>query len=236
MDKVMVVENVTKRYRLGLMNLTTFNNEKYITALDNISFSIDKGERIGLIGNNGAGKSTLLKLISKLTSPDEGYIGYNGKLTSMLEVGTGFNNELTGRENIYLNGAILGMRKKQIDERIDDIIAFSEMEEFIDTPIKRYSTGMYTRLAFAVAIYLSADIVLMDEVLAVGDINFQKKSINKMLEIATRQDRTIIFSSHNMDLSRKLCNRVIYLDKGKIIFDGDVDKGIKLYLDNNNYD
>lgn len=232
----MVVENITKRYRLGLINLTTFNNEKYITALDNISFSIDKGERIGLIGNNGAGKSTLLKLISKLTSPDEGYIGYNGKLTSMLEVGTGFNNELTGRENIYLNGAILGMRKKQIDERIDDIIAFSEMEEFIDTPIKRYSTGMYTRLAFAVAIYLSADIVLMDEVLAVGDINFQKKSINKMLEIATRQDRTIIFISHNMDLIRKLCNRVIYLDKGKIIFDGDVDKGIKLYLDNNNYD
>ena len=232
----MVVENITKRYRLGLMNLTTFNNEKYITALDNISFSIDKGERIGLIGNNGAGKSTLLKLISKLTSPDEGYIGYNGKLTSMLEVGTGFNNELTGRENIYLNGAILGMRKKQIDERIEDIIAFSEMEEFIDTPIKRYSAGMYTRLAFAVAIYLSADIVLMDEVLAVGDINFQKKSINKMLEIATRQDRTIIFISHNMDLIRKLCNRVIYLDKGKIIFDGDVDKGIKLYLDNNNYD
>ena len=232
----MLVENVSKRYKLGLLNLRSFNNEKYITALDNISFSINKGERIGLIGNNGAGKSTLLKLISKLTSPDSGYIGYNGKLTSMLEVGTGFNNELTGRENIYLNGAILGMSKKEIDDRLNDIIAFSEIGEFIDTPIKRYSTGMHTRLAFAVAIYLSADIVLMDEVLAVGDNAFQKKSINKMLEIAKKQDRTIIFISHNMELIKKLCNRIIYLDKGKIIFDGDVDKGIKLYQDNNNYD
>lgn len=232
----MVVENITKRYKLGLMNLRTFNNDKYITALDNINFSVKKGERIGLIGNNGAGKSTLLKLISKLTSPDEGYIGYDGKLTSMLEVGTGFNNELTGRENIYLNGAILGMRKKEIDDRIDDIISFSEIEEFIDTPIKRYSSGMYTRLAFAVAIYLSSDIVLMDEVLAVGDIAFQNKSINKILEIAKQQDRTIIFISHNMKLIKKLCNRIIYLDKGKIIFDGDVDKGIKLYQERNNYD
>ena len=232
----MLVENVSKRYKLGLTNLRSFKNDKYIKALDNISFSVNKGERIGLIGNNGAGKSTLLKLISKLTSPDEGYIGYNGKLTSMLEVGTGFNNELTGRENIYLNGAILGMSKKEIDDKLDDIISFSEIEEFIDTPIKRYSSGMYTRLAFAVAIYLSADIVLMDEVLAVGDTSFQKKSINKMLEIAKRKDRTIFFISHNMELIKELCNRIIYLDKGKIIFDGDVNEGIKLYLERNNND
>ena len=232
----MLVENVSKRYKLGLTNLRSFKNDKYIKALDNISFSVNKGERIGLIGNNGAGKSTLLKLISKLTSPDEGYIGYNGKLTSMLEVGTGFNNELTGRENIYLNGAILGMSKKEIDDKLDDIISFSEIEEFIDTPIKRYSSGMYTRLAFAVAIYLSADIVLMDEVLAVGDTSFQKKSINKMLEIAKRKDRTIFFISHNMELIKELCNRIIYLDKGKIIFDGDVEEGIKLYLERNNND
>ena len=232
----MLVENVSKRYKLGLTNLRSFKNDKYIKALDNISFSVNKGERIGLIGNNGAGKSTLLKLISKLTSPDEGYIGYNGKLTSMLEVGTGFNNELTGRENIYLNGAILGMSKKEIDDKLDDIISFSEIEEFIDTPIKRYSSGMYTRLAFAVAIYLSADIVLMDEVLAVGDTSFQKKSINKMLEIAKRKDRTIFFISHNMELIKELCNRILYLDKGKIIFDGDVEEGIKLYLERNNND
>ena len=232
----MVVENVSKSYKLGLTNLRSFNNDKYITALDDISFTVNKGDRIGLIGNNGAGKSTLLKLISKLTSPDEGYIGYNGKLTSMLEVGTGFNNELTGRENIYLNGAILGMSKKEIDNKLNDIISFSEIEEFIDTPIKRYSSGMYTRLAFAVAIYLSADIVLMDEVLAVGDINFQKKSIQKMLEIAKSEDRTIFFISHNMELIKELCTRIIYLDSGSIIYDGNVEEGIKLYLERNNND
>lgn len=256
-EVVLKVEHLTKRYRLGVLGATTFKrylqsqvakfmgkedpNTKIghkhiendiITAVNDVSFSLKKGERVALIGNNGAGKSTLLKLICRISKADEGYIGYNGRITSMLEVGTGFNGELTGRENIYLNGTILGMRKEQIDTKFDDIVEFSEIGEFIDTPVKRYSSGMYVRLAFAVAAFLSSNIVVMDEVLAVGDVNFQRKCIDKMLELAQSEDRTVIYVSHNMATVKELCTRGIVLDKGRLIFDGDVEKAINIYSKN----
>lgn len=248
-EVVLRIENVSKLYQMGKVDLKSaredirrFINKEEIdptrvhVALNGVTFDAYKGDRIGLLGKNGAGKSTLLKLICRITLPSQGYIGYNGRLTSMLETGTGFSPELTGRENIYLSGALLGMRKKEIDEKLPEIVRFSEIDNFLDTPIKRYSSGMGLRLGFAVSSFLSADIVVMDEVLAYGDIGFQNKCINKTLEIARREDRTIIYVSHNMDTIRDLCNRVIVLDKGKLVFDGSVEDGIRKYTEITEHD
>ena len=256
-DELMLkIENVSKVYRLGEIGGTTlrdelqrlkakilhkedptkkigaknYNKGERFKALDNISFEVKKGERIGIIGHNGAGKSTLLKLISRVTGPTEGKICLNGRVASMLEVGTGFHPELTGRENVYMNGAILGMTKKEIDAKMEDIIEFSEVRQFIDTPVKRYSSGMYVKLAFSVAAHLDSEIVIMDEVLAVGDVAFQNKCLNKMRSISEEEGRTIIYVSHNMNTVLQLCNRVIVLKNGIIIFDGNVEKGINKYL------
>ncbi|MEE0409590.1 MAG: polysaccharide ABC transporter ATP-binding protein [Clostridia bacterium] len=257
-ETMIEIDNITKTYRLGTIGGGTLKgdiqsfwarlrhkddpnlrigekgykkNEKF-TALDGVSFDVKKGETIGLIGRNGAGKSTLLKLLSRVTAPTEGEIRIKGKISSMLEVGTGFHPELTGRENVYLNGAILGMSRKEVDERIEDIIEFSECRQFIDTPVKRYSSGMFVKLAFSVAAHLNSDIMLMDEVLAVGDMAFQKKCIEKMVSVAKDEGKTIIYVSHNMQTIRQLCSRCVVLDKGKVIFNGDVEDAINVYLKN----
>ena len=260
MEELMIkIENVKKTYKLGEIGGTTlrdelqrlfakirkkedptrrigaknYNKGEKFNALNGVSFEVKKGEAIGLIGHNGAGKSTLLKLLSRVTAPTEGTISLNGRIASMLEVGTGFHPELTGRENIYMNGAILGMTKKEIDSKIEQIIDFSEVRQFIDTPVKRYSSGMYVKLAFSVASHLDSEIVLMDEVLAVGDMAFQNKCIKKMREIAD-SGRTIIYVSHNMNTIRNLCDRVIVLNKGQVVFNGDVEEGISKYLGTDN--
>ena len=257
MEELMIkIENVSKQYKLGQIGGTTLREElqrwhakwhgeedptkkigdkdyhmgETFMALDGVSFAVRKGERIGIIGHNGAGKSTLLKLISRVTAPSSGRIRLNGRVASMLEVGTGFHGELTGRENIYMNGAILGMTKKEIDAKMEDIIDFSEVRQFIDTPVKRYSSGMYVKLAFSVAAHLDSEIMIMDEVLAVGDMAFQKKCLDKMRNIADSEGRTILYVSHNMNTIRQLCNRVIVLTHGKVLFEGDVEAGIKNYL------
>jgi lipopolysaccharide transport system ATP-binding protein len=188
---------------------------------------------VGIIGRNGAGKSTLLKILSRITSPTRGRVDIYGRVGSLLEVGTGFHPELTGRENIYLNGAILGMTKEEVRRKFDEILAFAEVEKFIDTPVKRYSSGMYVRLAFAVAAHLEPEILLVDEVLAVGDAEFQKKCLGKMGDVA-KQGRTVLFVSHNMAAMRRLCSRCIYLNKGYIAFDGNTEKTIGIYLDTSN--
>lgn len=255
-ELMLKVENVSKIYRLGEIGGTTlrdelqrlkakvfkkedptkkigsknYNKGEKFKALDNISFEVKKGERIGIIGHNGAGKSTLLKLISRVTGPTEGEIHLNGRVASMLEVGTGFHPELTGRENIYMNGAILGMTKKEIDAKMEDIIEFSEVRQFIDTPVKRYSSGMYVKLAFSVAAHLDSEIMIMDEVLAVGDMNFQNKCLTKMKEVSEQDNKTILYVSHNMNTIRKLCDKVIVLDHGTIVFEGNVDEGIGIYM------
>ncbi len=200
-------------------------------ALNGIDLTVYKGEALGIIGVNGAGKSTMLKLLSRVTAPTEGEIDIYGRIASMLEVGTGFNGEMTGRENIYMNGAILGMTKAEIDSKMEQIIDFSEVRDFIDTPVKRYSSGMYVKLTFSVAAHLDSEIMIMDEILAVGDMAFQKKCLDKMREAAKREGRTILYVSHNMNTIRQLCDRCIVLDKGRIIFDGDVDKAIAVYTD-----
>lgn len=205
------------------------SNGETFMALNGVDLTIHKGEAVGIIGSNGAGKSTLLKLLSRVTAPSEGEIDIYGRVASMLEVGTGFHGELTGRENVYMNGAILGMTKSEIDAKMEDIIEFSEVREFIDTPVKRYSSGMYVKLAFSVAAHLDAEIMIMDEVLAVGDINFQQKCLKKMRSVALEDGRTVLYVSHNMGTIKTLCNRCIVLDKGKIIFDGDVDEAIGIY-------
>lgn len=202
-------------------------------ALNGIDLTIYEGERVGIIGRNGAGKSTLLKLLSRVTAPTEGDIDIYGRITSMLEVGTGFNGQMTGRENIYMNGAILGMTKAEIDSKMEDIIEFSEVREFIDTPVKRYSSGMFVKLAFSVAAHLDSEIMIMDEVLAVGDMAFQKKCLDKMSEVSETEGRTILYVSHNMNTIRRLCDRCIVLDEGKVVFDGDVEKAIEVYLGEN---
>lgn len=199
-------------------------------ALNGIDLTIYQGEAVGIIGSNGAGKSTLLKLLSRVTAPTEGDIDIYGRIASMLEVGTGFNGELTGRENVYMNGAILGMTKAEIDAKMEEIIEFSEVREFIDTPVKRYSSGMFVKLAFSVAAHLDAEIMIMDEVLAVGDMAFQTKCLDKMREAANKDGRTVLYVSHNMNTIRKLCDRCIVLNKGKVVFEGDVEKAISLYL------
>jgi lipopolysaccharide transport system ATP-binding protein len=198
-------------------------------ALRDITVDIHEGERIGIIGRNGAGKTTLLKILSRITEPTIGKITIKGKVASLLEVGTGFHPELTGRENIFLNGAILGMNRNEVKKKFEEIVNFSEIEKFLDTPVKRYSSGMYVRLAFAVAAHLEPDILLVDEVLAVGDYAFQKKCLGKMNEVAN-QNRTILFVSHNMNAIKTLCSRCIYLDKGKIDIIGNTDVVVNKYL------
>jgi lipopolysaccharide transport system ATP-binding protein len=200
-------------------------------ALRDISFQVTPGESVGVIGHNGAGKSTLLKILSRITTPSEGCVRYSGRVGSLLEVGAGFHPELSGRDNIFLSGAVLGMRHRQIDEKLDEIIAFSEIGPFIDTPVKRYSSGMYLRLAFAVAAHLDTDILLMDEVLAVGDAAFQKKCLDRMNGVA-RQGRTVLFVSHNLTAVRGLCNRAILLEKGRVAKDGPVNQVIEHYTRN----
>lgn len=254
-DLIAKIENVSKEYRLGAIGGTTLKEElqrffakirrkedpttvigqermskggKFM-ALSDISFEARKGEAIGIIGHNGAGKSTLLKLITRVTAPSKGTIYLNGRVASMLEVGTGFHPELTGRENIYVNGAILGMTKKEIDSKIEQIIDFSECRQFIDTPVKRYSSGMYVKLAFSVAAHLDSEILIMDEVLAVGDVAFQNKCIQKMKSVA-QSGRTIFYVSHNMSTIRALCNRCVVLNKGKVDYIGDVEEAIQHYV------
>lgn len=258
-DIAIKVENLSKYYKLGVINSGTLSrdlqswlwkkmgkedpNKKIgytesdaegFWALKNINFEIKKGDRVGIIGRNGAGKSTLLKMISQISSPTTGKIYIDGKIASLLEVGTGFNPELTGRENIYLNGAILGMKKKEVDNKIDEIIAFSEIDKHIDTPVKRYSSGMYVRLAFAVAAHLDSDVLIADEVLAVGDIAFQKKALGKMNELSTGEGRTVMFVSHNMAQIKNLCNRGIVLEKGAVVRRDDIDNAINWYLNSDN--
>ena len=199
-------------------------------ALNDVSFDVQKGERIGIIGRNGAGKSTLLKIISRITPPTKGKVILEGRVASLLEVGTGFHPELTGRENIYLNGAILGLKKSEIQSRLDEIISFSAVETFIDTPLKHYSSGMQMRLAFSVAAHLDADILLIDEVLAVGDMEFQKKCIGKMEEISTGKGKTILFVSHNMNYITAFCNKAILLDRGEKKMEGDAASVVNAYL------
>ena len=203
--------------------------EERFWALRDVSFDVNRGEVIGIIGRNGAGKSTLLKIVSRITDPTEGHIKIRGRLASLLEVGTGFHPELTGRENIFLNGAILGMRKAEIVAKFDEIVAFSEIERFLDTPVKRYSSGMYIRLAFAVAAHLNPEILVVDEVLAVGDMAFQKKCLGKMNEVS-KGGRTILFVSHNMAAVQNLCQRGIVLSQGRLIFHGTAKEAIDFYL------
>jgi lipopolysaccharide transport system ATP-binding protein len=203
--------------------------DETIWALRNVSVEIERGEVVGIIGRNGAGKSTLLKILSRITEPTEGYADIHGRVGSLLEVGTGFHNELSGRENVYLNGAILGMKRAEIDRKFDEIIAFAEVERFIDTPVKHYSSGMYLRLAFAVAAHLEPEILLVDEVLAVGDARFQKKCLSKMQDVG-HQGRTVLFVSHNMPAITRLCERVILLDEGGVLEDGPSHQVVSAYL------
>ncbi|MCL5072371.1 MAG: ABC transporter ATP-binding protein, partial [Actinobacteria bacterium] len=198
-------------------------------ALRNINLSVNQSDRVGIIGRNGAGKSTLLKLLSRITEPSEGRVKIRGRVTSLLEVGTGFHPELTGRENIFLNGAILGMARSEIKKKFDEIVGFAEVEKFLDTPVKRYSSGMYVRLAFAVAAHLDSEILIVDEVLAVGDAQFRKKCLGKMDDVSSKEGRAVLFVSHNMGVIRNLCNSAILLDEGKIKFKGNVEDTISTY-------
>ena len=224
--------------KIGEENNRTVEGGKYIWALKNISFDVKPGEVVGIIGKNGAGKSTLLKLLSKVTKPTTGKIILRGKTASLLEVGTGFHHELTGRENIFLNGAILGMSKFEINSKLDEIIDFSGCDKYIDTPVKRYSSGMFVRLAFAVAAHLEPEILIVDEVLAVGDAEFQKKAIGKMQTISKKKGRTVLFVSHNMSSIKSLCSRAVLIENGKLIGDGLPDLIVNKYLEKsstNNY-
>jgi lipopolysaccharide transport system ATP-binding protein len=234
-----VAENVGKKYNLrhqsssskekdGVENKTSFIEEFW--ALEDVSFRIDPGEVVGVIGRNGAGKSTLLKVLSRITEPTRGRVRINGRVASLLEVGTGFHAELTGRENIFLNGTILGMTRAEIRRKFDEIVAFAEVEKFLDTPVKHYSSGMYVRLAFAVAAHLEPEILIVDEVLAVGDTQFQKKCLGKMQDVSQREGRTVLFVSHNMAAVSTLTQRVILLNSGRVEYSGSPQEGINLYL------
>jgi lipopolysaccharide transport system ATP-binding protein len=204
------------------------DNTEEFWALKEVNFEINRGEVVGIIGRNGAGKSTLLKILSRITEPTEGCVRINGRVASLLEVGTGFHGELTGRENIYLNGAILGMRRAEIRRKFDEIVAFAEIEKFLDTPVKRYSSGMYVRLAFAVAAHLEPEILLVDEVLAVGDAEFQRRSLGKMSDVA-KGGRTVLFVSHNLGAIRRLCSHAFLFESGKVALDGSVDAALTAY-------
>ena len=256
-NKIISVEHITKRYDLGVIGTGTLTKDlnrwwarirhrpdpytkigqkdgfsdigKSILALDDINFHVDQGEALGIIGRNGAGKSTLLKIISRITAPTRGAIRIKGRIGSLLEVGTGFHPDLTGRENIFLNGAILGMRKTEVQRKLDEIIDFSGIEKFIDTPVKRYSSGMYVRLAFAVAAHLESEILVIDEVLAVGDAEFQKKCLGKM-DSVTDEGRTVLFVSHNMQAIQNFCNRALLLDHGQTILNSTPEEAISFYL------
>lgn len=258
MEPIIEIKGLKKQYRMGQIGTGTLTADlqsfwarvrkkedpnlkigqeerlvgKSFMALNGIDLTVQKGEAVGIIGINGAGKSTLLKVISRITAPTAGEIVLRGRIASMLEVGTGFNGEMTGRENIYMNGAILGMTKAEIDAKMDDIIEFSECKDFIDTPVKRYSSGMYVKLAFAVAAHLDSEILIMDEVLAVGDVKFQKKCLGKMSDAASEDGKTVLYVSHNMATIRQLCTRCVVLKEGKVIFDGEVEKAIEIYSDN----
>ncbi|SJZ99193.1 ABC transporter ATP-binding protein [Sediminibacterium ginsengisoli] len=200
-------------------------------ALKNVSFEVEAGDRVGIVGRNGAGKSTLLKILSRITPPTAGEIAIRGRIASLLEVGTGFHPELTGRENIYLNGAILGMKRAEIKNKFDDIVSFAEVEKFLDTPVKRYSSGMYVRLAFAVAAHLDPEILIVDEVLAVGDAQFQKKCLGKMEDVSKNEGRTVLFVSHNMGIVKSLCNKGILLNQGEVEHSGNVQSILSAYSD-----
>lgn len=255
-------ENISKQYRLGQVGTgtlshdlnrfwhkvrgkedpylkigetndrTTKGNSEYVWSLSDINFEIEQGSAVGIIGRNGAGKSTLLKILSKITKPTTGKIYTNGRIASLLEVGTGFHPEMTGRENVYLNGAILGMTRKEITRKFDEIVAFSGVERYIDTPVKRYSSGMYVRLAFAVAAHLESEILIVDEVLAVGDADFQKKCLGKMGDVTKGEGRTILFVSHNMAAVKQLCNTGILMKHGNIVDQGGVNKIMENYIIN----
>jgi lipopolysaccharide transport system ATP-binding protein len=261
MSIILKAENISKQYRLGNVGTGTLSHdlnrwwhkirgkenpyakvgavnnrsanatEDYVWALKNINFKVKKGEVLGIIGKNGAGKSTLLKILSRVTSPTTGSIKAKGRIASLLEVGTGFHPELTGKENIYLNGAILGMNKAEINIKVDEIIEFSGCQMYIDTPVKRYSSGMRVRLAFAVAAFMEPDILVIDEVLAVGDAEFQKKAVGKMQDIAQGEGRTVLFVSHDMAAIKSLCSRVIVLTNGFVSYDGNAIEAITFYLE-----
>ncbi|MCF8340962.1 MAG: ABC transporter ATP-binding protein [Chitinophagaceae bacterium] len=216
--------------KIGQLNDRTVKDNNHIVwSLKNINFEIEQGQAIGIIGKNGAGKSTLLKLLSQITSPTEGKIKIKGRIASLLEVGTGFHPELTGRENIFLNGAILGMRKNEIKKKFNDIVEFAGIEKYVDTPVKRYSSGMYVRLAFAVAAHLECECLIVDEVLAVGDAEFQNKCMNKMNDLSKSSNRTIIFVSHNLGLINSLCSKSLLLSNGESVFFGDTREAIEIY-------
>jgi lipopolysaccharide transport system ATP-binding protein len=218
--------------RIGETNDRASRGESDIVySLRDINFEINQGDAVGIIGRNGAGKSTLLKILSRVTTPTTGRINIKGRVASLLEVGTGFHPELTGRENIYLNGTILGMRKWEIDRKLDEIIDFSGVERYIDTPVKRYSSGMYVRLAFAVAAHLESEILIVDEVLAVGDAEFQKKCLGKIKDVSENEGRTILFVSHNMPIMQKLCTHSLLLRNGQLVYDGTMSQTIDCYLD-----
>ena len=259
-DIILKVENLSKQYRLGTVGTGTISHDfnrflarirgkedpylkigesndraskgdsEYVWALKDINFEVKRGEVLGIIGKNGAGKSTLLKILSKVTGPTTGSIKSNGRIASLLEVGTGFHPEMTGKENIFLNGAILGMTKKEISDKLDEIVEFSGCERYIDTPVKRYSSGMTVRLAFAVAAHLEPDILIIDEVLAVGDAEFQKKAIGKMQDISGEGGRTVLFVSHNMAAVKSLCTRGIVLENGGVKFEGNSSDAVLYYL------
>ncbi|MBK0382082.1 ABC transporter ATP-binding protein [Pedobacter sp. SD-b] len=263
MSTVIKVENLSKQYRLGSIGTgsishdlnrwwhtvrgkenpylkigetndrSTKGNSEYVWSLRDLNFEIEQGDAVGIIGRNGAGKSTLLKILSRVTGPTTGSVKVRGRIASLLEVGTGFHPELSGRENIFLNGAILGMRKHEIQRKFDEIVDFSGVERYIDTPVKRYSSGMYVRLAFAVAAHLESEILIVDEVLAVGDAEFQKKCLGKMQDVNAGEGRTVLFVSHNMNAVNRLCNKGITLHNGGISFEGGIESAVKEYLNLN---
>lgn len=262
MGAVIRVEHLSKQYRLGLVGTGTLSHDlnrwwyrvrgkedpylkigevndrtskgssEYVWALKDINFDVAQGEVLGIIGRNGAGKSTLLKVMSRTTAPSVGRIRIRGRVASLLEVGTGFHPELTGKENIYLNGAILGMKKQEIDRKFDEIVDFAGVERYIDTPVKRYSSGMYVRLAFGVAAHLESEILIVDEVLAVGDVEFQKRSLGKMGEVSRNGGKTVLFVSHNMTSIGSLCNRLLVMKNGQVDFHGGVKEGLNHYINN----
>ncbi len=260
MSIILKADNIAKQYRLGRVGTGTLKHdlnrwwhtvqgkedpylkvgavndrstsasEDYVWALKDISFEVNQGEVLGIIGKNGAGKSTLLKILSRVTQPTKGTIKTKGRIASLLEIGTGFHPELTGRENIFMNGAVLGMTKAEIKRKLEEIISFSGCEKYIDTPVKRYSSGMKVRLGFAVAAHLEPEVLVVDEVLAVGDAEFQKKAIDKMQHLSTGEGRTVLFVSHNMASVKSLCNKGIVLENGISVFNGDTDEAVNFYL------